>query len=156
MTVSGTVRPLSTDATLSDLALEDASNGSAITLDPAFAPDHADYAASVRFAVSQVTVTSTKNDPNATIFPLQDGDNNELSDADTSRPGFQVDLVAGAQNVIKVFVVSEGGGSETYTVTVTRAPEPGEVLLSEKVLSLTEGSGASSYSVGLNRQPAAM
>ena len=78
-----------------------------------------------------------------------------LSDADTSRPGFQVDLVAGAQNVIKVVVTSEAGiAEETYTVTVTRAPEPGQVLLSEKVLSLTEGSGGY-YSVRLNRQPAA-
>ena len=152
--VNGTVRPQSNDTTLSDLALEDASNGDAIALDPGFAPDHFDYAASVRFTVSQVTVTSTKNDPNARIFPLQDGDNNELSDADTSQSGFQVDLVAGAQNVIKVVVQSEAGSEDPYTVTVTRAPEPGQVLLSEKLLSLTEGNGAS-YSVRLNRQPAA-
>ena len=38
MTVSGTVRPQSTDTTLSDLALEDASNGDAIALDPASRP----------------------------------------------------------------------------------------------------------------------
>ena len=154
MTVSGTVRPQSNDTTLSDLALEDASNGDAIALDPGFAPDHFVYAASVRFTVSRITVTPTKNDPNARIFPLQDGDNNELSDADTSQSGFQVDLVAGAQNVIVVVVQSENGSEDPYKVTVTRAPEPGQVLLSEKVLSLTEGSGAS-YSVRLNRQPAA-
>ena len=152
--VNGTVRPQSNDTTLSDLALEDASNGDAIALDPGFAPDHFVYAASVRFTVSQVTVTRTKNDPNAKIFPLRDGDDNELSDADTSQSGHQVDLVAGAQNVIKVVVQSEAGFHDTYTVTVTRAPEPGEVLLSTKLLSLTEGNGAS-YSVRLNRQPAA-
>ena len=63
--------------------------------------------------------------------------------------------MAGAQNVIKVVVQSEDWLSDTYTVTVTRAPEPGQVLLSTKLLSLTEGNGAS-YSVRLNRQPAAM
>ena len=92
--ISGTVRPQSNDTTLSDLVLEDASNGDAIALDPGFAPDHFVYAASVRFTVSRITVTPTKNHPNARIFPLQDGDNNELSDADTSQSGFQVDLVA--------------------------------------------------------------
>ena len=69
--IRGTVPTASTDATLSGLELEDASNGSAIALDPAFAPDHFDYAASVRFAVSRITVTPTKNDPTARIFPLQ-------------------------------------------------------------------------------------
>ena len=92
----------------------------------------------MRFTVSQVTVTSTKNDPNARIFPLRDGDNNELSDADTSQSGHQVDLVAGAQNVIKVVVQSEAGFHDTYTVTVTRAPEPGEVLLSDEA-SVADG-----------------
>ena len=62
--------------------------------------------------------------------------------------------MAGAQNVIKVVVQSEAGFEDPYTVTVTRAGRPGEVLLSEKILSLTEGGGAP-YSVRLNRQPAA-
>ena len=133
ISIHGSVeRPQSNDTTLSDLALEDASSGDAITLNPGFAPDHFNYAASVRFTVSQVTVTRTKNDPNARIFPLRDGDDNELSDADTSQSGHQVDLVAGAQNVIKVVVQSEAGFHDTYTVTVTRAPEPGEVLLSDE------------------------
>ena len=154
MAVSGTVRTASTDATLSSLSLEDANSGDAIALDPGFARYHLDYAASMRFPVSRITVTPTKNDPNARIFPLRDGDDNDLSDADTSQSGFQVDLVAGAQHVIKVVVASEAGFTETYTVTVTRAPEPGQVLLSTKLLSLTEGNGAY-YSVRLNRQPAA-
>ena len=71
MTVSGTVRPQSTDTTLSDLALEDASNGSAITLDPGFAPDHFVYAASVRFTVSQVTVTSDQERPERENLPVK-------------------------------------------------------------------------------------
>ena len=53
--------PPSTDATLSDLSLEDASNGSAITLSPGFSSGHPDYSASVGFPVSQVTVMPTTN-----------------------------------------------------------------------------------------------
>ena len=154
--VRGTVRPLSTDTTLSDLELEDASNGSAITLDPAFAPDHVDYAASVGFPVSQITVLPTKNDAGASIRYRNDS-NDVLTDLDTSRSGLQVGLAEGAQNVIKVEMTAEDGiAEETYTLTVTRAGRPGEVLLSTKVLSVTEGSGASSsYTVRLNRRPAA-
>ena len=149
MRIRGTVRVASTDSTLSDLALEDASNGDAITLDPAFAPDHVDYAASVRFAVSRVTVLPTKNDAGASIRYLNDIDE-ELGVGDR----FQFDLSEGAEHVIKVEVTAEDGTTtETYTLTVTRAARPGEVLLSERVLSLTEGSGGY-YSLVLNRQPA--
>ena len=72
--IHGTVeRPhLLTDATLSDLSLEDASNGSAITLDPGFSAGHLDYAASVGFPVSRVTVIPTKNDAGASIRYLND------------------------------------------------------------------------------------
>ena len=154
--MSGTVRAASTDATLSDLTLEDASNGDAITLDPAFSAGHFDYAASVEFPVSQITVLPTKNDAGASIRYRNDS-NVVLTDLDTSRSGLQVGLAEGVPNVIKVEMTAEDGiAEETYTLTVTRAGRPGEVLLSEKVLSLTEGSGtSSSYLVRLNRRPAA-
>ena len=59
------------------------------------------------------------------------------------------------QNVIKVEVTAEDGtAKETYTLTVARAGEPGQVLVSEQLLSLKEGNGGS-YSVRLNRRPAA-
>ena len=144
----------SADATLSDLVLRDASNGSAITLDPGFALDHFEYAASVGFPVSQITVIPTKNDAGASIKYLSELDG-ELNDANTSQTGFQVNLAEGVPNVIKVEVTEEDGtATETYTLTVTRAVGPGQVLLSEKVLSLTEGDGRY-YSVVLNRRPAA-
>ncbi len=146
--------PKSTDATLSDLTLEDASNGDAITLDPAFSPGHLDYAASVRFPVSQVTVIPTKNDAGASIRYRNDS-NDVLTDLDTNRPGFQVGLAEGVPNVIKVEMTAEDGiAEETYTLTVTRAGRPGEVLLSERVLSVTEGA-TGYYTVVLSRQPAA-
>ena len=57
-------------------------------------------------------------------------------------------------NVIKVEVTAEdGNATATYTLTVTRAGRPGEVLLSERALSVTEGV-TGYYSVRLNRQPA--
>ena len=152
--IRGTGRPISSDATLSGLTLKDASSGSAITLSPGFSSGHSDYSASVEFPVSQVTVRPTKNDAFASVA-FRDGSNNRLRDADPSQTGFQVDLEAGEQNVIKVEVTAEDGiAEETYTLTVTRAGRPGEVLLSEKVLSVTEGS-TGYYTVVLGSQPAA-
>ena len=79
--VRGTVRIVSSDATLSGLSLEDASNGSAIALSPGFSSGHLDYSASVGFPVSQVTVIPTKNDVGASIRYLNDNDE-ELGDGD--------------------------------------------------------------------------
>ena len=150
----------SPETTLSALVLEDAINGSAITLDPGFAPDHFEYAASVGFPVSQLTVIPTKNDAGASIKYLSELDgelDDVLNDANTSQTGFQVNLAEGAPHFIKVEVTSsDGTTTATYTLTVTRAVGPGQVLLSEKLLSLTEGEmDSNSYSLVLNRQPAA-
>ena len=141
--------PPSTDATLSDLELEDASNGSAITLSPGFSSGHLVYSASVGFPVSRVTVIPTTNHAGASIRYLNDIDE-ELGDGDR----FQLFLSEGAEHFIKVEVTAESRATQTYTLTVTRAARPGEVLLSEKRLSLTEG-GQRSYNVGLDRRPAA-
>ena len=141
--------PPSTDATLSDLELENASNGSAITLSPGFSSGHLVYSASVGFPVSRVTVIPTTNHAGASIRYLNDIDE-ELGDGDR----FQLFLSEGAEHFIKVEVTAESRATQTYTLTVTRAARPGEVLLSEKRLSLTEG-GQRSYNVGLDRRPAA-
>ena len=59
--VKGTVAPaLSDDATLSALALTDASNN-AVALDPTFASDTTSYSATVANSVSQITVAPTAN-----------------------------------------------------------------------------------------------
>ena len=145
------LRPLSADATLSDLAVTDR-DGNAVTLDPAFASDEYSYLASVGYPVSQVTVLPTKNDEFASVRVL-DGDDNLLNDADRGQTGFQVDLVAGAENVIKVEVTAEDGTTQTYTVTVTRAAQPGQVLVSTKSLSLTEGEVSRGYTLVLDRRP---
>ena len=121
-TIIVTRRAPSTDATLSDLELENASSGGSIVLSPGFSSGHLDYSASVEFPVSRVTVIPTKNDALASIKYLNDS-NNELSDADGRRSGFQLNLVAGSQRVIKVEVTAESGTlrRQTYTLTVARA-----------------------------------
>ena len=121
---------VSTDATLSGLALENASNGSAITLDPGFSPGHFDYSASVEFPVSQITVIPTKNDAGASIESIKNETTHRSFDADFGQTGHQVSLEEGVPNVIKVVVAAESGTTATYTLTVTRAGRPGEVLVS--------------------------
>ena len=113
------VNVVSSDATLSALALTDASNN-AITLDPTFASGVEFYAASVTNAVSRIKVEPTRNDTNATLQYL-DGDDTVLTDADANTGVFDVDLDEGA-NVIKVKVTAEDGTTtKTYTVAVRRA-----------------------------------
>ena len=109
---------LSTDATLSNLELEDF-NGDPITLNETFASTLLTYTASVTNADTQIDVLPTRSDANATIEYL-DGDGVELPDADPDLNNFQVDLDPG-DNVIQVKVTAEDGSTtETYTVTVTR------------------------------------
>ena len=110
---------LSTDATLSDLELEDDS-GTAITLSPSFVLGTTTYTANVVNSVDEITVTPTVNDSNAD-HEIQNSAGTALTDADTNTTGFQVDLSEGA-NIINVEVTAEDASTETYTVTVTRTP----------------------------------
>ena len=117
--IKGTVteETASTDATLSGLVLNDGTND--LTLTPNFVSGTMSYAASVGNAVSQITVTPETNDSNASVKYL-DGNDAEITDADGTATGQQVDLVVGA-NTIKVKVTAEDDATtETYTVVVTR------------------------------------
>ena len=110
---------LSTDATLSDLELEDDS-GTDITLTPTFASATTTYTANVVNSVDEITITPTVNDTTTpATYEIQNNAGTALTDADTAT-GFQVDLSVGA-NIIKVEVTAEDASTETYTVTVTRA-----------------------------------
>ena len=107
--------PASTDATLSDLALED-NNGNTISLT---AGATRTYTASVVNSVDEITVLPTVNDSNAT-YEIQDGDGTALTDADTNTTGIQVAIDEG-ENKVKVEVTAEDGSTIlTYTITVTR------------------------------------
>ena len=110
--------PISTDATLSGLAVNDGSTD--VTLTPTFASGTTSYTASVANAVAELTVTPTTTDDGAAIKYLNASDMT-LADAGTAA-GQQVVLAVGA-TVIKVKVTAEDGTTtRTYTVTATRAP----------------------------------
>ena len=103
---------LSPDATLSALALAD-EDGDTIALAPAFDPDNTAYSAAVAGGVDRVTLTATKNHPDATVAIA--------GDDDTSTPGeADLGLVEGV-NALTVTVTAEDGATATYTLTVTRA-----------------------------------
>ena len=111
---------ISSDATLSALALEDASDDSAIAISPAFASGMTSYTASVDNDVDEITIKPTVNESSATVEYLNSFDT-EITDADSVKTGQQVSLSVGA-NTIKVKVTAEDTTTmDTYTVVVTRA-----------------------------------
>ena len=79
-TVYLSVPAASSDATLSDLVVND--GNADLTLTPTFESGMYTYTASVANTVAEVTVTPTKNDTNATIEYL-DASDMTLTDADT-------------------------------------------------------------------------
>ena len=104
-TVTVTRAALSTDATLSALALSDIDFGT-------FASDTTSYTASVANGVSQTTVTPTVNDDGASFVIKLGG----VTDSDGT-----MSLAVGS-NVITVEVTAEDTTTtQTYTVTLTRA-----------------------------------
>ena len=120
--------PVSSDATLSALALSDG------TLSPAFSSTVEDYMASVGIPVSRITVTPTTNVASIVDFAgtaisgptvaYLDGDDRPLADADANTDGFQVNLSIG-DNPIKVRVTAEDGNTtKTYTVIVNSPVDP--------------------------------
>ena len=130
----------STDATLSSLVLNDGTND--LTLTPTFASGTTSYMASVDNAVSQITVTPTKSDSDASVEYL-DGNDAAISDADGAATGHQVALEVG-ENTIKVKVTAEDDATtETYTVVVTR-----QAQTQPEIWSATVTPGALSSLVG--------
>ena len=110
---TGTLPPVSTDATLSGLTVT-AGGTDLVT----FASDTTDYTASVANDVAEVTVTAETTDSGASIDYL-DGSDATITDGGTA-DGQQVTLAEG-DNVIKVKVTAADTTSLTYTVTVNRA-----------------------------------
>ena len=107
-----------TDATLSNLALRD-QYGTAVSLNPTFAPGTLSYTASVPSFIDEITIIPTVNDGNAT-YETQDGSGTALVDADSTQDDFQVSLAEG-ENTIRVEVTAEDTSTtQTYTVRVTR------------------------------------
>jgi len=131
---------ISTDASLSSFIL---SSG---TLSPVFCGCTSNYTASVANSVSSVTITPTVNQVNATVtvngIPVTSGT--------TSAP---INLVAGA-NVINTVVTAQNGSTNTYSVTITRAPATDATLSSLVInganLSPPFSSGVISYTDTVN------
>ena len=153
--VNGTVvggTTLSTDATLSDLELED-NTGTAITLTPTFVSGTTSYTAMVANSVDEITIAPTVNDSNAE-YEIQDSGGTALTDADSNTTGFQVALSEG-ENTIKVEVTAEDNSTpETYTVVVTRemmTTTPTAPALSIADASAAENAGHLLFGVTLSR-----
>ena len=121
-----TVTVASADATLSDLALENADDDSTIALDQTFATATKSYTASVANGVDEITVLPETTDDGATVEYL-DGSDVAITDADGVKADQQVALSEGV-NTIKVKVTAEDTTTtDTYTVVVVReasAPTP--------------------------------
>ena len=112
--------PLSTDATLSALTVND--GASDLMLTPSFAPGTLDYAADVGAAIDTVTLTATVNHSGARVQSVT-LDGTPIADTDFS-DGITVPSLVEDANVIAVSVTAEDGTQETYTITVTRAAPP--------------------------------
>ena len=98
---------LSTDATLTSLALSDVDFG-------AFAAEALSYIANVDNSVSSTVLTHESTDSSAavTIDP---------TDADVNVGGYQIDLAEGSNTITVSVVSSDGTGTRTNTVNVNRA-----------------------------------
>ena len=119
MRIEGEELPTSTDATLTDLALKNASDDSAVALNETFSSTLTTYTATVANAVTSITVEPTPGNASAEVAYLNASDV-ELTDADPNKTGFQADLTEG-DNVIQVQVTAQDDTTTlTYEVTVRR------------------------------------
>ncbi len=115
-------RPISSDATLSALTLNEA------TLSPAFASATTGYTATVPYTTTSATLTPTVNFPAATLTI-----NGKPA---TSGAAATIPLNAGA-NIITMVVTAQNGATKTYAVTVTRTAASTNALLSSVSISPT-------------------
>ena len=109
---------LSSDAKLSDLALEGAVGGEFIKLNPTFDTATETYTATVANRIDTVTLTATKSNANATVVVTDDDD-------DTGSPEEAVlDLSVGSNTLTVTVTAQNGIATKTYTVTVERLAAP--------------------------------
>ena len=118
------VLAVSTDATLSDLELENADDDSTIALNETFATGTKSYTASVLNGVDVITVLPVTTDDGATVAYL-DGSNATLTDSDSTKDDQQVELDVGANTITVKVTAADTMTTDTYTVVVTRWPAAG-------------------------------
>ena len=86
------------------------------SLTPSFDRYHPGYAAEV--SAQRVTVFATTH--HDVTFEFLGEDSDEITDADTTTPGFQVDIGAGGTTIRIKVVAADGGATLTYTVGIFR------------------------------------
>jgi len=123
-------RTASSTATLSNLIV---SSG---TLAPNFNASVTSYAVSVPNTVSDITVTPTATDPNATITV-----NGTV--VLSGRASVSLPLQVGGNNIVRIIVTAQDGTTVTYTITVSRTPVTSVVLAN---LTISSGSLAPDFS----------
>ena len=105
VTISANDTPLSTDATLSSLALSDIDIGT-------FSSDITAYSASVEYEVSSTTVTVETNDDGASVV---------IADGSTGGTTRTVSLSTGDNEITVTVTAQDVNTTKVYTVTVTRS-----------------------------------
>ena len=114
--VKGTAKAPSTDATLSDLVVNDGTTD--LTLDPTFVSGTFAYTTDVASSVEEVTLTATPN-TGASVSAVTLG-GTAIADTDFT-DGITVPSLIVGENVIVVTVTAEDTTTmKTYTVTVTQ------------------------------------
>ena len=119
------VTEVSTDVTLSDLAIEGVTNGQTISLEPTFNANSFTYTIAVSNGIDQIAVTATTNDNGATVVIATDDDTSTPNTADLS-------LNVGDNTLTFTVTAEDNSVTQTYTLTVTRTeprPEPTQVPL---------------------------
>ncbi len=133
-------RALSPVATLSNLVL---SSGPLL---PAFASGTISYSASVPNATTNVTLTPTVTDPNATVTV------NGLA-VSSGTPSAAITLQVGT-NIITTVVTAQDGTKGTYTITLSRTPSASaslaDLTISSGTLSPAFASGTTSYGASVS------
>ena len=105
--------PLATDSTLSNLVVNGASIGS-------FSSGTTSYSATVANSTSSLTLTPTANESHATIKV----NGSSVNSGSTSS---NISLTVG-NNTISLVVSAQDSSTTTYTLTITRSAQPGNVI----------------------------
>jgi len=103
---------ISSDASLASLSLSGAA------LNPVFQPSITSYSANVGSSINSVVVTATASDPGSTIVV----NGQVLASGSHSDP---ISLRTGSNTIIIIVTAADGMTTQTYTIEVNRASEPG-------------------------------
>ena len=106
-----------TDPTLSNLTLQDSTNGRSIALVPVFDPDTGSYTASAPNRITSVELTATTNNADAEPAIANDDDSSTSDEA-------ELNLNVGSNTLSVTVTAADRRTTKTYTITVTRTTPP--------------------------------